>query len=735
MSYLVLARKWRPQRFEDVIGQRHVSLTLTNALKTGRLSHAYLFAGPRGIGKTTTARILAKALNCDQGPTPVPCNQCDACTSITEGHCIDVLEIDGASNRGIDDVRQLRESVKYAPSSMRTKVYIIDEVHMLTTDAFNALLKTLEEPPAHVYFIMATTEPLKVPPTILSRCQRFDFGRVSNDDLRAHLRRIADQEGVQISDDALLILARKAEGGVRDSLTLLDQVLATGEGPFGPDDIEQILGLSGSALHFNLSGAVVAGDVARVLTQLQDAYQSGLNLQEVTEELVHHFRNLLLLSVGDATEAMIELTADETAALKSQAADVRTADALRWLRILLDVSAQMRRSPHARVHLEVALAEMASLPRAADLGLVLEKLRSGGGTTSSAGGTRPAAGPGGGMGSTPASGHASAGGTRPAAGPGDGTAPASAPGGGRRPASVPGGRTGPQVREMDLSELRQIWEQVIERTRSQKAFLGSCLCDSQVVGFGRGRMEVLLDDANGFKRDQVEKRSNLRHILQTVEDVCGQPLGMQLVTEASKPLGEGQFTSPNQPPSPEISSEAGTSPANSSEAGTSPANSSGSGAFPGTSPASGALPGTSSATGPFPGSATPPESAAPPSPGMSSGHGRPPAPQASHGSASTCASEMAPGYDPSSASTASRGGRRSPGRGAQASGRGAQASGRGGQASGRGGQAPGQGAQASGRGVQAPGQGARSPGRGDQAADGAERIAKLMDGDIIGPAM
>jgi DNA polymerase-3 subunit gamma/tau len=295
MSYLVLARKWRPQRFEDVVGQRHVSVTLTNSIRTGRLSHAYLFAGPRGVGKTSMARILAKALDCEKGPAPEPCNECATCRAITEGHCLDVLEIDGASNRGIDDVRQLRESVKYAPASARAKVYIIDEVHMLTADAFNALLKTLEEPPRHVYFVLATTEPLRVPPTILSRCQRHDFGRLTGDELVANLRRIVAAEGIQIDEDALRLIARKSEGSVRDTLTLLDQVSATGSGPFRAADVQEILGLSGTALYFELSDAVVAGDGRRALLTLEQAYQQGLNLQELADELVHHFRDLLVL--------------------------------------------------------------------------------------------------------------------------------------------------------------------------------------------------------------------------------------------------------------------------------------------------------------------------------------------------------------------------------------------------------------------------------------------------------
>ena len=534
MSYLVLARKWRPQRFEDVIGQRHVSLTLTNALKTGRLSHAYLFAGPRGIGKTTTARVLAKALNCQDGPTATPCNECDACRSITDGHCLDVLEIDGASNRGIDDVRQLRESVKYAPSSVRAKVYIIDEVHMLTTDAFNALLKTLEEPPSHVYFIMATTEPLKLPPTILSRCQRFDFGRVSSEDLRTHLRSIATSEGYQIDDDALLMLARKAEGGVRDSLTLLDQVAATGEGPFGVAEVQEILGLSGSALHFDLSEAVVEGDTRRALALLGEAYQSGLNLQEVSEELVHHFRNLMFLSVAEDLGELIELTADELARLKTQAGSVRPADALRWLRILLDVAAHMRRSAHARIHLEVALAEMASLPRAVDLGQVLKKLQS---TPSAAPPTSPAD-PRRDVGNPPASRPRARGGKRSSEPPPAGGRSERPPAAGAQPSA---GAGAPQT--MDVSALSQVWHQIVERTRTEKAFLGSCLCDSKVVGIRQGRVQIFLDDANGFKRDQVEKPSNRRFILRAMEELLGRPLGIQVVKD-TRPPDQGSAPSP-----------------------------------------------------------------------------------------------------------------------------------------------------------------------------------------------
>jgi len=489
MSYLVLARKWRPQRFDEIVGQRHVALTLANALRTDRVSHAYLFAGPRGIGKTSMARILAKALNCEKGPAAEPCNACAACRAITEGHCLDVLEIDGASNRGIDDVRQLRESVKYAPASTRAKVYIIDEVHMLTADAFNALLKTLEEPPRHVYFVLATTEPLRVPPTILSRCQRHDFGRLTVDELAGNLRKIVDAEKIAIDDDALRLIARKGEGSVRDTLTLLDQVAATGDGPFGEAEIQEILGLSGTGLYFELSDAIVATDGKRALLALETAYAQGLNLQELADELVHHFRDLLIASLGEDMERLVEGTTEERARLREQAARARPGDALRWLRILLDVAARMRRSPHGRVHLEVALAEMASLPRAVDLAEVLERLRSG---------EMPAPAP-------PA----------PRA-PGVAEAPAATP--------VPAGDP----------ELAPRWEQVVARVRREKAFLGSCLLESQALAIAEGRLVVALSDTNGFKKEQIEKPANRRYLLVVIEEVFGQALGLRLA-EASPP--------------------------------------------------------------------------------------------------------------------------------------------------------------------------------------------------------
>src|SRR5512136_1075662 len=264
-SYLVLARKWRPQLFEEVVGQRHITQTLQNAISQKRVAHAFLFTGARGVGKTSSARILAKALNCEKGPGTNPCNQCATCQEVTHGTSMDVIEIDGASNRGIDEIRELKENVRYTPAKSRYKIYIIDEVHMLTTEAFNALLKTLEEPPPHVIFVFATTEPHKIPLTILSRCQRYDFKRIPLASILEQLRTIATQEGMEISDQSLHLIAREAEGSMRDAQSLLDQVLSYAGQKVSDKEVIEVLGVIDRKILHDSIAALADGDQARLL--------------------------------------------------------------------------------------------------------------------------------------------------------------------------------------------------------------------------------------------------------------------------------------------------------------------------------------------------------------------------------------------------------------------------------------------------------------------------------------
>jgi DNA polymerase-3 subunit gamma/tau len=354
-QYQVIARKWRPQQFGDVIGQEHITQTLQNAIKNNRIAHAYLFVGPRGTGKTTTARIFAKALNCVKGPTLTPCDECSNCKEIIAGNSMNVLEIDGASNRGIDEIRQLRDTVKYAPAGARFKVYIIDEVHSLTKDAFNALLKTLEEPPEHVKFFFATTEPEKVLPTILSRCQRFDLRRIPSALIVKHLASIAKQEKVKVSEDALFAIARGAEGGMRDAQSALDQLISYCGTEIGEEDVLAMYGLTGSKQILSLVGAVLRGDAPGTISSLSGITESGKDLQRLLVDLIGHFRNLLLLKLGLDSADIMDLADTQLAELKKIAESSDADVLLNIVDLLSAAEGRIRWSPAKKIVMEATL--------------------------------------------------------------------------------------------------------------------------------------------------------------------------------------------------------------------------------------------------------------------------------------------------------------------------------------------------------------------------------------------
>jgi DNA polymerase-3 subunit gamma/tau len=362
MAYQVTARKWRPQTFAELVGQEHVARTLQNALRQGRVAHAYLFAGTRGVGKTTTARILAKALNCERGPTAEPCNQCALCQAITAGNSLDVLEIDGASNRGIDEIRDLRERIRYAPARSRYKIYIIDEVHMLTEHAFNALLKTLEEPPPQAVFIFATTEPHKVPMTILSRCQRFDFRKIASPEIAACLGNIAQQEGIHISPTALHRLARRAEGSLRDAQTLFDQVIAFCGPQIRDDEVALLLGLAGEEQIFNLVAAILAREPRAVLAQLAHLFQHGHDARELCRQLLEAIRDLIVVKVAPPGVGSIDRTPTELEALQKLSAQAHLEELHTLFDLLSATEAKVRDSAQPIWLLEVSLIKLASLP-------------------------------------------------------------------------------------------------------------------------------------------------------------------------------------------------------------------------------------------------------------------------------------------------------------------------------------------------------------------------------------
>jgi len=392
MSYQVIARKWRPQTFSDLVGQSHVTSTLANAIKNNRVAHAYIFSGARGVGKTTAARILAKALNCVNGPTAEPCGECDSCKEIAAGTSLDVIEIDAASNRGIDQIRELREMVRYAPAASRSKVVLLDEAHMLTSEASNALLKTLEEPPDRVIFVMATTEPENLADTIRSRSQHFHFRALTFAEITGRLEEIAKKENLTIEPGALAVIARMAEGSLRDALSLLEQARAYCGDNISDKEVRELLGVVPEDSLNELVAAIAEGSADRALGLVHTFQKEGRNLQHFCREAIRHMRNLLIARVSGADSDLIAATADQRPALANAAAQFSEEDLTRFFQILLQTDDDLRRKPDARVHLEMGLLRLINAQRLAPMEELLAELRSGTAVnTASSGATRSSA--------------------------------------------------------------------------------------------------------------------------------------------------------------------------------------------------------------------------------------------------------------------------------------------------------------------------------------------------------
>ncbi len=374
MAYQVTARKWRPRQFDEIVGQEHITATLKNAVHSGRIAQCYLFCGPRGVGKTTTARILAKVLNCVDRRDGNPCEVCDSCKSIAASTSMNVLEIDGASNNSVDDIRELREVVRYAATEGVYKIYIIDEVHMLSTAAFNALLKTLEEPPEHVVFIFATTEVQSVPDTILSRCQRFNFRRISTGQIAAHLGTIAQAEGIAVEEGALHLLASRADGALRDAESLLDQVVSLGA-EVSQQAVVQVLGLVNRGLYFELLDAIREAAPARVLDIVAQAVDEGADIEEFVYGLVELLRHLLFVKIQGGVDEL-DMAEDARRRCGELAAAMAAEDLLRMMQSLLDLEADIKRSVQPRFRVEIALVHLALMGRSVDVGELLRRLQS-----------------------------------------------------------------------------------------------------------------------------------------------------------------------------------------------------------------------------------------------------------------------------------------------------------------------------------------------------------------------
>lgn len=384
MAYQVIARKWRPQTFNEVVFQDHVSRTIQNSIKYGRISHAYLFSGPRGVGKTTMARILARALNCKEGPTSEPCGKCENCLEIKQGISFDVIEIDGASNNGVENIREIRENVNFAPAKSKYKVYIIDEVHMVTTQAFNALLKTLEEPPPHIVFVFATTEIHKIPDTILSRCQKYFFKKIPAEIVVDHLKNIVKKEGYKIAPGALYPLARVADGSMRDAQSLLDQVISfsgSHEGSsieISEDDALSILGIVPFESYIRIMGFIADTDVKGIITEVDRIVSQGIDLSRYISGLIDILRSMRLINNGIEIKSILALSGDEVNGLKSVSKSFNDEVMSRFFSIVSRLSAGIRFATGERIYLEMALLDMVSVVKSPSLAEIIKKLESGG---------------------------------------------------------------------------------------------------------------------------------------------------------------------------------------------------------------------------------------------------------------------------------------------------------------------------------------------------------------------
>ena len=375
MSYLVLARKWRPKKFSELIGQEHVTRTLANAVTSGHLAHAYIFSGPRGIGKTSTARILAKILNCPKVKDAVSCNKCNLCLEIAEGNNIDVLEIDGASNRGIDEIRNLRDNVRYTPSQGKYRVYIIDEVHMLTTEAFNALLKTLEEPSEHVKFIFATTEPHKIPLTILSRCQHFSFKRIQTQDLVKHLKHMVKAEKIKVTDEALFLMAKNADGSIRDAQSVLDQLISFSlDKEITVHTVNSLLGLVSQDIYFQFAENILHKDIVKLLILVDKLINEGRDIGQVANGLINYFRNLFFISLGESGENLVDVSQDTKETLVNQANQFQKGRLWQILEMISSLEKNIRTTRTPRAFLEIAMIKITNTMSPVMLGEIVEKL-------------------------------------------------------------------------------------------------------------------------------------------------------------------------------------------------------------------------------------------------------------------------------------------------------------------------------------------------------------------------
>lgn len=568
MSYQVIARKYRPQCFAEVVGQEHVTQTLANAIKQNRIAHAYLFVGPRGTGKTTIARIFAKCLNCVGGPKAEFPDDDPKCREIAEGRSLDVLEIDGASNRGIDEIRELRETVKYTPASAKFKIYIIDEVHMLTKEAFNALLKTLEEPPEHVKFMFATTEPEKVLPTILSRCQRFDLRRIPASLIVKHLAGIAGQEKVEIDEAALYAIARGAEGGMRDAESTLDQLISFCGKKIVETDVLSMFGLTARAQLMSLAGAIIDGNADAALRELNDLALNGKDLGRLVADLLGHFRNILIYQVSKGDLGLLEISEREASAISEQAKLLRSDTLTRIMEVLTDTDSRLRDTSSKKIVIEIGLLKAIEARNALSIDAVLSKLqdlRNGNGALSTSAPTKPA--------------ETSRLAPAPAKAPETPLEPAARVAAPQpvavqktalEPASISEtvqASTGNGAPVAATSDLEALWSEVLEAVGRASPFTKTYLLEAHPVSLGKGIFTIGFDPEFKDHLGLVDNAKN-RTIIETKLRELGHPNVVVKFVEAAAPAGRVRAAEPaRETAAPKARAAAPAKPAGSAAAG------------------------------------------------------------------------------------------------------------------------------------------------------------------------
>ena len=499
MSYLVLARKWRPQTFDDLTGQEPVAHILRNALAHNKVAHAYIFSGPRGVGKTTTARILAKALNCESGPTPDPCGKCPSCLDVADGSSIDVSEIDGASNTGVDNIRDLREKVRYAPSAGRYKVYIIDEAHMLSTSAFNALLKTLEEPPPHVIFVLATTEPKKIPPTVLSRCQHLPFSRMSGHKIKERLKTIADAEGIKIASSPLEMIARAADGSMRDALTLLDQLTSFSD-DISASDVKDLLGITDAETLAGLAASVIEGNSKEIITLIATLTDTGTDLKPFTRDFLQFIRNLLVSKITGETEGILDIGEDEARAIASIRDTVGEEYLALILSELIKAEPGIRSAFYPRIALEMTLIKLSMLNRFKSINEALQALQ---------------------CPNSPL--------------PQKLASPQIAASGAQQRAGAGGPPENIAVKVMEGAPLSAVWDAMVKRVDEVNHPLASKLREGDIA-FGANTVKVVFTGGCAVHSESVGE--NLPLIKKFLDDLCGMSIEVSIETAASSTMSK-----------------------------------------------------------------------------------------------------------------------------------------------------------------------------------------------------